>query len=105
VGWCSDHGLPHSALLSWDPADRAKLVAHLVESAAKCQMCGTSAWEWESDRQAYTPVTEICWGCYVKDGAMEDAAPQPGSRVVLVPAKVAEARVAATPRFKWDEDD
>jgi hypothetical protein len=102
VAWCSDHGLPHSTLLSWSPEDRAKLTAHLLESAAKCQMCGTAAWEWEVDRNAYEPAVDQCWGCYVKDAANEDAPDLPGSRIVLIPAKVAEQRRESGQSFEWD---
>ena len=94
VGWCSDHGLPHSHLLGWSDEDRAKLIAHLLESAARCQMCGTSAWEWEADRDAYEAGQDLCMGCYVRDTAAEDAPQTKGSRVVLIPKKVARERRA-----------
>ena len=90
VAWCSEHGLPHSALLAWSLEDRAKLIAHLVEDAGRCQLCGTSDWEWERDRHAYTPVERVCTGCYLKEVAGEDAASSPGRNVVLVPTAVAE---------------
>lgn len=70
--------------MKWEEQDRAKLMAYLLESSARCQSCGTSAWEWDEDRYAYTPLTITCMGCYVKDIAREDDAP-PGSRVTLVP--------------------
>jgi hypothetical protein len=101
VAWCSDHGLPHSTLLGWDPSDRAKLVAYLLDSAARCQLCGTSAWEWETpegeiDLHTYEPSTHQCWGCYVKDNAAEDAPRQNGATVVLIPRAVAAARLKAS---------
>ena len=101
VAWCSDHGLPHSALLKWDPEDRAKLVAYLMDSSSRCQMCGTAAWEWELndgrvDMDAYEPSTHQCWGCYVKDNAAEEAPRQNGATVVLVPRAVAAARRKAS---------
>lgn len=92
VGWCSDHGLPHSALLEWSEEDRAKLVAYLVESAARCQMCGTASWEWEDDPFAYEAGTELCRGCMIKDTAMQDSPGGAGTRVVLVPKRLAQAR-------------
>jgi len=94
VGWCSEHGLPHSHLLEWSDEDRAKLVAYLMESAARCQMCGTSPWEWEEDRLAYGPATEQCQGCYIKDTAAEDddTPKLKGSRVVLIPRRQFEER-------------
>lgn len=95
MAWCSDHGLPHSSLLSWAPEDRAKLTAYLVESASRCQLCGTSPWEWEEDRHAYEAAIDQCWGCYVKEAANEDANITAGARVTLVPSKVAAERRAA----------
>lgn len=92
VAWCADHGLPHSALLAWDPVDRAKLTAHLMESAARCSMCGTSPWEWAEDRYAYEAALNHCPGCAMKEAASEDAPTGSGSTVVLVPRKVAAAR-------------
>ena len=92
VAWCSDHGLPHSTLLSWSPEDRAKLTAHLIESAQRCTMCGTSQWEWDEDRFAYEASLNQCRGCLIKDAAQEDAPDTAGSTVVLIPARVAEER-------------
>ena len=82
--------MPHSELLRWDSEDRAKLAAFLIESSAKCQMCGTSDWEWEDDRNAYEPMIRQCWGCYMKDGAREQGNELVGSRVVLMPRKHVE---------------
>lgn len=64
-------------------------MAYLMENASRCQMCGTSAWEWEEDRFAYAPVTTQCMGCYIKDVSREDDAP-PGSRITLIPKAQAE---------------
>lgn len=100
VAWCSDHGLPHSDLLAWDPEDRAKLIAHLVASAERCQMCGTSGWEWEDDPYAYEPAAHLCLGCRRKEEAAEEAGKVMGQRVVLVPRRVAERRRAAGNRVK-----
>jgi hypothetical protein len=89
VSWCADHGLPHSALLGWEPEDRAKLIAYLLESSSKCQQCGTSDWEWEEDRYAYEPITVQCHGCYLKEIARDDKSELPGARISLVPKDVA----------------
>lgn len=96
VAWCSDHGLPHSALLAWKPEDRAKLQAHLVESAERCISCGTSPWEWDAgeggDPTAYLPTLHKCQGCFLRETAQEDMENQPpGSRIVLTPRSVVEA--------------
>jgi hypothetical protein len=91
MAWCSDHGLPHSALLEWDEDDRAKLAAYLIESASKCQMCGTAEWEWSEDPYAYEVIMVQCPGCYRKEVAGEDAEKQPGSRMSLIPKHRAAA--------------
>lgn len=88
--WCSDHGLPHSALFEWNEEDRAKLAAYLLESNERCQMCGTADWEWQEDRYAYEPMPKQCWGCYLKDRATDENDRLPGSTMTLVPAKEAE---------------
>lgn len=73
-------------------------MAFLLESSARCQSCGTSAWEWEQDRYAYTPITVQCMGCYIKEVAREDDAPA-GSRITLVPKEHAERLSAARARL------
>lgn len=90
VAWCTDHGLPHSAILEWDAEDRAKLTAHLLEQSFICQSCGTSSLEWEKDMDAYEATVTMCRGCLIKDAANEDAPDIPGARVTLVPKAVAE---------------
>jgi hypothetical protein len=94
VAWCSDHGLPHSALLDWDPTDRAKLIASLIATGERCTMCGTAGWEWEDDPVAYEPATHLCLGCRRKEEAAEDVGRVMGQRVVLIPRRVAEKRQA-----------
>ena len=95
MGWCAEHGIPHSALLAWDATDRAKLVAYLMESAQRCTMCGTAPWEWEEDRFAYEASTHNCRGCQVKETASEDAPRIHGQTITLVPRRVYEHRRAA----------
>ena len=90
VAWCADHGLPHSTLLEWDPEDRAKLMAHLMEQSYICQSCGTSRLEWDEDMDAYEAVVTMCRGCLIKDAAQDDAPDIPGARVTLVPRMTAE---------------
>lgn len=67
-----DHGIPHSEFLSWDPDDRAKVVAHLVEEGDRCSSCGTKDSEWAEDRFAYVPEAHMCLGCYMMDAAQDD---------------------------------
>lgn len=71
--------------MEWDPADRSKVLAHLMEQASKCSMCGTAKWEWDEDRYAYEPVQQTCMGCYYKDIASETEQTMPGTTVVLMP--------------------
>lgn len=97
VGWCVDHGLPHSELLSWDFEDRAKLIASLLETASRCQMCGTSEYEWDEDMDAYEAVSIMCRGCLIKEAASEDAPSIAGTRVTLVPKLTAE-KMRDTPK-------
>ena len=89
VGWCADHGLPHSALLEWDPIDRSKLIAHLLEKAARCPSCGTAEWEWDpkqgGSRDAHHAEVRMCMGCYHRSNAESDEQLPPGSRIVLSP--------------------
>jgi len=84
MGWCSDHGLPHSALLEWDQEDRAKLHAHLIEESTRCVMCGTKDWEWEENKFAYMAQEKTCQGCYLKHMASEEGDSLPGTTYELV---------------------
>lgn len=94
MGYCVDHGVPHSEYLDrWTLEDRAKVVAVLMERAERCQMCGTAPWEWDEDKYAYEPAREVCFGCQKKDLLRDDQEKSPaGSSVVLIPKAVAKAR-------------
>lgn len=74
-------------------------MAYLLESSSKCQMCGTAAWEWEEDRDAYEATAVMCRGCLIKEAAQEDAPDIPGTRVTLVPKAVADAMKNAPKRL------
>lgn len=92
MSYCSDKGIPHSEFLEWDPEDRAKVLAFLMENSERCSNCGTASWEWEENRFAYTPVDHFCQGCYQKSvfsDTMSNALP--GTNVRLIPT---------TPRLK-----
>lgn len=82
--------MPHSELLDWAPEDRAKLIAWLIESGAKCPTCGTADWEWEEDRYAYEPILHQCHGCYLREISSEEAQGVAGGRMALVPKEVAK---------------
>lgn len=70
---CNEYGIPHSEFLAWEPEDRAKAKAFVIEKAQRCAMCGTAPWEWDEkqggDRRAYEPVESFCPGCHMKAGA------------------------------------
>lgn len=84
-------------MLDWDPSDRAKLLAWLVESSSRCSQCGTAEWEWDEDRFAYEPSVHQCWGCYYKEISRDDAEGMAGARITLLPKDVA-ARLRANPK-------
>jgi len=84
---CHEHGIPHSEFLNWDPDDKSKALAFLLEKAAKCDMCGTAEWEWDADRKAYEPVEKFCMGCYLKHMVSEGGGQMPGTTVVMEPTR------------------
>jgi len=86
MSFCNDKGIPHSKFLRWDPEDRSKAMAFLLESGMRCTMCGTGAWEWEENKFAYTAVDEFCQGCYQKSIFSDtQGSSLPGTNVRLVP--------------------
>lgn len=86
MSYCVEHGIPHSVFLEWDPEDRAKHVAFILEQAERCTMCGTGQWEWDQNRYAYTAVDEFCQGCYQKSVFQDTQSNSlPGTNVKLVP--------------------
>ena len=87
MAYCTDHAIPHSVFLTeWSPEDRAKLMAYQLEKSERCTMCGTAGWEWEEDRFAYDPVTQVCEGCRRRDAYQEGQRDKAhGSSVVLLP--------------------
>lgn len=97
MSWCSEHGMPHSALLDWSNDDRAKLAAYLVESNERCISCGTAQWEWDEDPFAYEPIPTQCHGCYLKEVATEGEDLPKGTRISLVPKRRAQ-QIRDTPK-------
>jgi len=86
MAFCNEKGIAHSKFLRWDPEDRAKALAYLLEQNARCTMCGTAEWEWEENKFAYTPVEEFCKGCYQKSVFSDQQGKSlPGTNVKLVP--------------------
>lgn len=73
-------------------------MAHLLEDAERCTLCGTSSWEWEENQYAYDIEERFCKGCYLKHVASDDRSTLPGTTVALVPNsedhRVAQAKVA-----------
>lgn len=108
--YCNEHGLPHSKFLAWDPIDRAKALAFVLEKNERCVMCGTAEWEWELDRFAYEPVEKFCHGCYLKDAAQD---PDPnrnmaGITIELMPTNTIEAAkryVKAKRKYERSQND
>jgi len=86
MSFCNEHGIPHSEFLDWDPEDRAKAVAYLIEHGLRCQLCGTAEWEWENNKFAFTAVEEFCQGCYQKSVFQDQQGSSlPGTNVKLIP--------------------
>lgn len=87
MSFCNEKGIPHSVFLEWDPEDRAKALAFIIEAGSRCTMCGTAPWEWEENKFAYTPVEEFCKGCYQKSVFQDTETNKtlPGTNVRLVP--------------------
>ena len=109
MAYCVDKGIPHSTFLEWDPEDRAKTMAHLMEQNERCVSCGTAPWEWEQDRFAYTAVDEFCHGCYQKAMFSDTQSRSlPGTNVRLVPTTLdlkAKMAVQAKKRRRLVVDD
>jgi hypothetical protein len=88
MSWCSKNGLPHSEFLGWEPSDRAKLMAFLLEEAKRCVKCGTAQWEWDLNRFAYHAASHHCQGCLHLEAAAEGENERMlGSTIVLIPNK------------------
>lgn len=98
MSYCAEHGIPHSAFLDWLPEDRAKLIAHLLEDAERCSLCGTASWEWDENQYAYEVAEKFCKGCYQKSVSSDDRSTLPGTTMVLVPNtdehQIAQAKMA-----------
>lgn len=86
MSYCYEKAIPHSKYLGWDPEDRAKVVAYIMESNTRCSLCGTAPWEWEENKFAYTAVDEFCKGCYQKSIYKDtESNSLPGTNVRLIP--------------------
>ena len=86
MSYCFEKGIPHSKFLSWEPEDKAKTLAFAMEQSSRCTLCGTAPWEWEQNKFAYTPVEELCQGCYQKSVYQDTQGRSlPGTNVKLVP--------------------
>ena len=86
MSYCYEHGIPHSEFLEWEPEDRAKVLAFMIEKGGRCEMCGTAEWEWEADKRAYEPVEKFCMGCYLKHMVEEGGSSMPGTTIVMEPS-------------------
>jgi hypothetical protein len=94
--FCNENGIPHSEFLTWNPEDRAKAMAFVMETALRCNLCGTAPWEWEDNKFAYQATEEFCKGCYQKAVFTDTQSKSlPGTNVKLVPTTpMMKARMA-----------
>ena len=65
VGYCADHGVPHSAFLSWSERDQDLALAHDVRAADRCPGCGVPA-DLMGVAGAFTVVSRPCVQCELK---------------------------------------
>jgi len=65
VGYCADHGIPHSAFLSWSERDQDLALAHEVRAADRCPGCGVPA-ALMGTPEAFTVVSRPCVHCEAK---------------------------------------
>lgn len=93
--YCNEHGLPHSTFLAWAPEDRAKAIAFEIESAQRCQICGTAPWEWDpaqgGNKHAYEVIEHFCQGCHDREYMQDAAANAPGVRLELAKTGTVES--------------
>lgn len=82
--------MPHSEFLSWAVEDRAKAVAYFLEKNERCQVCGTSQWEWEENKFAYEAVEHFCQGCLHTSVLREQSGQKPGVTVILARTNTVE---------------
>lgn len=79
------------------------MAAVLLERSDRCSTCGSAAWEWLEDPEAWTAVEEVCMGCAMRDRLRESrdmerkggqTARVPGASIRLVRSVVATARAS-----------
>lgn len=87
MAYCGPKGIPHSEFLTWPIDDQAKALGWQSEQNQVCNGCGTSGWEWERNRRAYTAAPFVCMGCMALEQgrtANEDQAKKtPGMQIRL----------------------
>lgn len=83
--------------MAWEPEDRSKAIAFMMEKAARCTRCGTADWEWDEDPYAYTAVRQVCRGCQKLELVEDDPTETKpaGSTVVLIVRALAERLLAS----------
>jgi len=87
---CNEWGIPHSEFLEWEPDDRSKAAAFVMEKSLRCDLCGTAQWEWDENIKAYSPIEEFCMGCYYKEITSEDSSGEAGVTVRMAPTGTQE---------------
>jgi hypothetical protein len=65
VAYCADHGIPHSAFLSWSERDQDLALAHEVRAGDRCPGCGVPA-DLMGVAGAFTVVSRGCVQCELK---------------------------------------
>ena len=76
-------------------------MAYLLERSERCNVCGTSEWEWDPDqggeRGAYEASQFQCWGCYTTKIAQQDHDLPPGAHITLTPRRQVDKLKAPVP--------
>jgi hypothetical protein len=79
-------------LARWSREDRALVAAVVLEESLICPRCGTAAWQWAEDPNAFTPMVQVDHGCMLKErfeDSIKHLPKQPGSSVRMVPRDTA----------------
>ncbi|HEY9371538.1 hypothetical protein [Streptomyces sp.] len=74
MDYCGPRGIAHSTFLAWDIDDQAKALGWMSEAGKRCKHCGTAAWEWEGNPEAYEAASRVCLGCLAIGTEQKDKA-------------------------------
>jgi hypothetical protein len=73
MNYCGPKGIPLSTFLGWSIDDQVAALGWQAEQNLRCRSCGTAAWEWELDPDAYGIRESICKGCSLIAAATKSA--------------------------------